>query len=339
MIRVGIIGLGFMGKMHFRCYSAIKGVQIAAICDTDKSKFEKTSGVAGNIKGAEKPLNLKGISLYTDFDKMLSESGLDAVSVTLPTYLHCEYTLKALKAGVNTFCEKPMAMSVAECTKMVEAAKAAKKLLQVGHCIRFWPEYAKLKEIVDSGKYGKVQAATFQRMSLTPTWSWKNWLMDKAKSGGAAMDLHVHDGDFVQYLFGMPKEVFSRGVKGPSKDYDHIVTSYVYRDGKVVTAEGGWIMKPGFGFEMSFNVMLEKATISYDCTRDPVFKIAPAKGEIIIPKVRKGDGYSCELEHWIKAVSGKKVARVITPADSLNSVRLALAEKKSCDIGKKVAIK
>ncbi|OHB56438.1 MAG: hypothetical protein A2Y07_06570 [Planctomycetes bacterium GWF2_50_10] len=339
MVKVGIIGLGFMGKMHFRCYSAMKGVQVTAICDIDKSKFEKSAGVAGNIKGADKPLNLKGISLYTDFDKMLAEADLDAVSITLPTYMHCEYTLKALKAGVNVFCEKPMALAMADCKKMITAAKKAKKLLQVGHCIRFWPEYAKLKEIVESGKYGKVQAATFQRLSLTPTWSWKNWLLDKAKSGGALMDLHVHDSDYVQYLLGMPKEVRSRGVKGPSKDYDHVVTSYIYGDGKVVTAEGGWIMKPGFGFEMSFNVMLEKATISYDCSRDPIFKIAPAKGEAITPAVVKGDGYSCELEHWVKAVSGKKVAKVITPMDSLNSVKLALAEKKSCDSGNKVKIK
>ena len=339
MINVGIVGLGFMGKMHFRCYKAMKNVRVAAICDTDTGKFEKTAGVAGNIKGADKPLDLKGIGLYTNFDKMVKEAGLDAISITLPTYLHCEYTVKALKAGLHTLCEKPMAMNISDCKKMVEAAKNAKKLLQVGHCIRFWPEYAKAKEIVDSGKYGKVLAATFQRMSLTPTWSWDNWLLDKKRSGGAMLDLHIHDSDFVQYLFGMPREVFSRGAKGPSRDYDHVVTNYIYGDGKVVTTEGGWVMKPGFGFEMSFNIMLEKATISYDCTRSPAFKVAPAKGEVIIPKVAAGDGYSRELEHFIKAVSGKSVPKVLTPVESLNSVRIILAESKSCATGKKVAPK
>jgi predicted dehydrogenase len=231
-----------------------------------------------------------------------------------------------------------MAMDVRECQQMMDAAKASKRLLQIGHCIRFWPEYAKLKEIVDSGKYGKVLAATFQRLSLTPTWSWDNWLLDGKRSGGATLDLHVHDSDYIQYLFGMPKEVFSRGVKGQSRDIDHIVTSYIYAN-KVVTAEGGWVMKPGFGFEMSFNVMLESATISYDCTRNPIFKIAPAKGDVIIPKVAKGDGYSIELEHFIKAVSGKSVPQIITPKDSLNSVKIILAEKKSCAVNKKVALK
>ncbi|MHB0946798.1 MAG: Gfo/Idh/MocA family protein [Sedimentisphaerales bacterium] len=338
MVRVGIIGLGFMGKMHFRCYKANKNVKLVAICDIDEKKFADKGGTAGNISGADKPLDFKGVSLYTNFDKMLKEAELDAVSITLPTYLHCQYTLKALKAGVHTFCEKPMAMNVGECQKMIDAAKAAKKLLQIGHCIRFWPEYAKLKEIVDSGKYGKVLAATFQRLSLTPTWSWDNWLLDGKRSGGATLDLHIHDSDYVQYLFGMPKEVFSRGVKGQSKDIDHIVTNYIY-DGKVVTAEGGWTMKPGFGFEMSFNVMLEGATISYDCTRSPTFKLAPAKGDVIIPTVAKGDGYSIELEHFVKAVSGKSVPQIITPKDSLNSVRIVLAEKKSCAANKKAALK
>jgi predicted dehydrogenase len=338
MTRVGIIGLGFMGKMHFRCYKTNKNVKVAAICDIDEKKFTNTGGAAGNISGAEKPLDFSGVSFYTDFDKMLKNENLDAVSITLPTYLHCKYTLKALNAGVHTFCEKPMAMTVSDCQKMIDAAKTNRRLLQVGHCIRFWPEYSKLKEIVDSGKYGKVLAATFQRLSLTPTWSWNNWLMDKNKSGGAALDLHIHDSDYVQYLFGMPKEVSARGVKGPSGDYDHVVTSYIYNDSKVVTAEGGWIMKPGFGFEMSFNVMFEKATISYDCTRSPAFRIAPAKGEVIIPKVAKGDGYSIELEHFTKAVSGKSVHQIITPKDSLNSVKLLLAEKKSCDKSKNIKL-
>jgi predicted dehydrogenase len=67
MTKVGIIGLGFMGKMHFRCYQALDGVGVVAICDTDKAKFEDTGGMAGNIEGAEAPLDLSGIGLYDDF--------------------------------------------------------------------------------------------------------------------------------------------------------------------------------------------------------------------------------------------------------------------------------
>jgi len=337
MIRVGIVGLGFMGKMHFRCYKALKNVKLVAICDIDEKKFEETGGTAGNISGAEKPLDFSGVSFYTNFDKMLKEANLDAVSITLPTYLHAKFTLKALKAGLNVLCEKPMAMNVKECRQMMDAAKQSKKLLQIGHCIRFWPEYAATKKIIDSGKYGKVLSATFQRLSLTPTWSWDNWLLDGPRSGGATLDLHIHDSDYVQYVFGMPKEVFSRGAKGQSRDFDHIVTNYIY-NGKVVTAEGGWVMTPNFGFEMSFNIALEKATIVYNCTQSPAFKICPLKGEIITPKVEAGDGYSLEIAHFIKAVAGKSVPKILTPTQSCDSVKLIEAEKKSARSGRKVAI-
>lgn len=339
MIRVGITGLGFMGKMHFRCYKALEDVKLVAICDIDENKFKDASGTAGNIEGAEEPLDFTGVEFFTDFDKMLSEAKLDAVSIALPTYMHSDFTVKALNAGLNVLCEKPMALNPQQCEQMIAAADKSGKVLQIGHCIRFWPEYAKTKEIIDSGKYGKVKAATFQRLSMTPVWSVDNWLMDGSRSGGALMDLHIHDSDFVQYLFGMPKAVCTHAIKGPSGDFDHVVTNYVYDDEKVVTAEGGWIMTPGFGFEMSFNFVLEKATIVFDCTREPMFKVCPAEGDTFTPKVQAGDGYSLEIAHFVKAVNGQKVPEITTPAQSLDSVKLVLAEKQSAQSGREVAIR
>ena len=338
MVRVGITGLGFMGKMHFKYYKAVAGAKVVAICDIDAGKFKDTSGTAGNIAGAEEPLDLSGIELYTDFDKMLTEANLDAVSITLPSYLHSEYTKKAFEGGVHVLCEKPMALNLRQCEEMIAAAEKSGKLLQIGHCIRFWPEYAKTEEIIASGKYGRVKAAAFRRLSLTPTWSWNNWLMKDANSGGAIFDLHIHDSDFVQYVFGMPKAVYTRCINGPSSDYDHIVTQYLYDKNCVITAEGGWIMTPSFGFEMSFNIILEKATITFNSTRKPAFKLCPADGDAFTPEVESGDGWSREIAHFVKAVRGQKVPEITTPAQSLSSVKLILAEKQSAQSGKEVAI-
>lgn len=339
MIRVGIAGLGFMGNMHSKCYQAAENAKLVAICDIDKNRLKGTAGVAGNIEGAEKPLDLTGVELYCDFDKMLAEANLDAVSITLPTYMHRDFTIKALEAGVNVLCEKPMAMNIAQCEDMIAAAEKSGKVLQIGHCLRFWPEYTKTKQLIDSGEYGKVKAATFQRLSLTPTWSWDNWLMKGAKSGGAMLDLHIHDSDFIQYVFGMPGAVYSRGITGPSGDYDHIITHYLYDDNRVITAEGSWIMMPSFGFEMSFNIILDKATIVYDCTRKPTFKLCLLEGEPLTPEVEAGDGYSRQTAHFLATIQGQKVPEIITPEHSLNSIKLILAEKESAQTGKEVAIK
>ncbi|MBE0700026.1 MAG: Gfo/Idh/MocA family oxidoreductase, partial [Anaerolineaceae bacterium] len=243
------------------------------------------------------------------------------------------YTCMALQAGVNVLCEKPMAQGLEECAQMAAAATESGKLLQIGHCIRFWPQYAKTKVIVDSGEYGKVLAATFQRLSATPGWSWRGWLMDGAKSGGALLDMHIHDADFVQYLFGLPEAVYCRGVKGPSAAYDHVITSYRYPDEKVVTAEGGWVMAPGFGFQMSFHIALEGATIVYDSTRSPDFKVCPQDGEVFTPAIPAGDGYGHEIRHFADALLGRPVAKILTPQESLDSVRLILAEKESAEVG------
>lgn len=332
MVRVGIVGFGFMGQMHIRCYKANKAAKVAAICDADEKKLKGGSGTAGNIAGTGEPLDLSGIGLFTDFQKMMDEAELDAVSVTLPTHMHRDFTVKALGAGVNVLCEKPMAIDQKQCEDMIAAAKKSGKILQIGHCIRFWPEYARTKQIIESGDYGKVIAASFRRLSATPVWSWNNWLMGGAKSGGALMDLHIHDADFVQYLFGMPRSVCTQGVKGPSGDFDHVLTQYFYDDEKVIAAEGGWVMMPGFGFEMSFNIVLEKATIVFDVTRAPSFKLFDSEArEAIIPEVEKGDGYSLEIAHFLKLVSGKKVPEITTPEQSLNSVKLVLAERQSAE--------
>jgi len=269
---------------------------------------------------------------------MLGAADLDAVSITLPTYMHRHYSVNALRAGVHVLCEKPMAMDVADGWRMIAAAEESGKLLQIGHCIRFWPEYAKTKEIIASGEQGRVRAATFQRLSLTPTWSWEGWLMDDAKSGSAALDLHIHDADFVQYVFGLPRAVFSRAARGPSNGDDHIVTQYIYDDDRVITAEGGWAMTPAFGFQMSFHIVCEKATIVYDCTRDPAFRICPATGDAFTPEIATGDGYVNEIKHFIKAIRGENVPEIITPAQSVDSVRLVLAEKQSAATNEPVTL-
>ena len=338
MLKIGIVGLGFMGKMHFRCYKSLENVKISAICDVDAKRLKDSSGSSGNISGAEDDLDLSNISLYSDFSRMLAEEKLDVVSIASPTFLHASQTKEALKAGLDVFCEKPMALNSLDCQQMANTARQTGRNLQIGHCIRFWPEYVQTKEIIDSQKYGLVLAATFQRLSLTPTWSWDNCFLDGKRSGGAMLDLHIHDTDFVQYVFGMPKEVFSRGLIGPSGDFDHTVTQYLYEDEKVITAEGGWIMAPGFGFEMSFKIMLEKATLLYSSVQKPTFRVCPKNGENITPEVPEGDGYSFEIQHFVDSISGKPVQAIITPEQSANSLKIIEAEKESIRTKEKVSL-
>jgi predicted dehydrogenase len=338
MKKIGIVGFGFMGKMHLNCYNALASAEVTAICDQEIERLSGSGSAQGNIEGQADAIDLSGIETYTSFEQMLKEADLDAVSITLPTDLHCHHSVRALENGWHVLCEKPMALSIADCQTMIDAAEKSQKELQIGQCIRFWPEYAKTKEIVDSGEYGKLLAASFRRLSLTPIWSAEGWIVRGERSGGAALDLHIHDTDYVQYLLGMPKAVFSQGVTGQSQKIDHIATQYLYEDGRTILAEGGWMMAEGFGFEMSFNIVLEKATLCYDMTRDPMFRVCPAGGEPFTPEIVAGDGYSNEIDYFIRTLSGESLPPVTTLANSRDTVRIALAEIESTQSGKPVAL-
>ena len=339
MLKVGIVGFGFMGRMHFRHWKLVPDVKILAICDANPNIKEDTKKAVGNIAGAEGDIDLESVALFRDLDEMLAKAKPDAISLTLPTYLHAECSEKALSQGVHVLCEKPMALTVADCDRMIQAARKSGKVLQIGHCVRFWPEYAKAKEIVAGGEYGRVVAAMFQRLGAPPGWSLDNWFIDEKRSGGVALDLHIHDSDYVQYLFGMPKSVCSHGAKGPSGQLIHMVTTYDYGEDRLIIAEGGWGMTTTFGFEMSFNLILERATIVYDLTRKPMFRICPAVGEAFTPEVADGDGYVREIEHFAKVVRGQPVEDVITLEQSRNSVRIVEAEKKSIGRKEKIMIR
>lgn len=338
-MRVGIVGFGFMGRMHHRIWKSIKDAQVVAVCDANPNIKEDTKRAVGNIKGADGAIDFTKVEVYRDLDQMLEKAKLDAISLTLPTYLHADCSENALLRGVNVLCEKPMALTVADCDRMIAAAKRSGKTLQIGHCVRFWPEYAKAKEIVDSGEYGKVVAGMFQRLGAPPGWSADNWFADEKRSGGVALDLHIHDTDYVQYLLGMPKSVCSHGAKGSAGQLIHMLTEYEYGQDKLIVAEGGWGMTTAFGFEMSFNLVLEKATIVYDLTRKPMLRVCPVEGKDFTPKVADGDGYQHEIEYFAKAVRGEIIKPIITLEQSRNSVRIVEAEKKSINNRQRVMIR
>jgi len=158
-----------------------------------------------------------------------------------------------------------------------------------------------------------------------PAWSTTSWLADEKTSGGMPLDLHVHDSDFIQHLFGMPEAVFSTA----DPQMTHIHTSYFYKNGPVVTADGSWRVTPGFGFKMSFILTLEKATITYDCTLKPTLKVYPADGEPYTPEIPCGDGYSREIEHFALKIKGEPVEDILTLEQSRDTVRLVILEKVS----------
>ena len=131
MLKVGIIGFGFMGRTHFQCWKALEDVEITAVCETNSQIANGLKKEAGNIEQAEDTIDLGAVKIYTDFDEMLNSEKLDAVSITLPTYLHAEYSIKAMSKEIHVLCEKPMALNVEDCKRMISESKNTGKILPI----------------------------------------------------------------------------------------------------------------------------------------------------------------------------------------------------------------
>ena len=195
--------------------------------------------------------------------------------------------------------------------------------------MRFWPQWTWLKTAVDDGRFGRVVGATFRRVASMPPGWFSNGLM----SGGALLDLHIHDTDFVFHLFGHPEAVFSRGYSKTSGRTDHIVTEYLYERGPaLVSAEGSWCMADGFTFTMRYTVNFERATADFDIGREHQLIVSQdGKAETIdLP----GDGYEAELVYFLDCVRSGRAPAVVTASEAVAGLRILEAEQRSIDSGR-----
>ena len=346
-VKAALIGLGFMGSTHFRIYNELAGVRVAAVADIDPVKLTgDISKVIGNIGGGDNsvPLDMTGIATYENAFEMIAETDADIIDICVPTPLHTQYLLAALKAGKHVFCEKPLCRNLEQLAEIREAVKAADGLFfNAGMCVRAWPEYDTAVKLIKSGAVGEVKSALFRRLSPSVDGNaWNNWFMKEEMAGGAALDLHLHDTDFVCHLFGRPHAVSSFGVRGvvSDKGIDHIMTAYDYGDGKLITAEGGWCAPNNVPFEMSFQIICEKAAVKLDAAGFHVYwndgKIeTPDTGDAALPT-----GWHRELEYFTACVRDNVTPDRWQKPDSIfDSLTVVMAEIESATEKKTVEVK
>ena len=340
-IRVGIVGLGMMGTTHFRGYQEIEGAEVVAVCDVSGKKLSGDwAEAAGNIDtGAAAVQDLSALKTYGDVAEFVADGEIDLVDLCVPTFQHADTTIQALEAGKHVFCEKPMARTSVLAQQMLDVAEKSGRLLAVGHVLRFWPEYLALKEMIDSRTYGAVKSAVFTRLSPRPLWSWDNWLQDPERSGGAPLDLHIHDTDTVQWFFGRPTTVMASGTF-EGNAISHIVARYPYgEDGPLVVAEGGWDYPQTFPFRMAASLVFEKAAVEFTTLTSPTLTVYEdgADGPVH-PDVPAHDGYTEELRYFVACVAAGTKPERIDPADAVAAIAIVEAEMESARTGKAVSV-
>ncbi|WP_088839343.1 Gfo/Idh/MocA family protein [Listeria sp. ILCC792] len=335
MLKVGLVGLGFMGHAHLQNYIRLMDegfpVELVAICDVDKTKHSGAQ-VEGNLEVHGKQIDFSKFRFYSSLKEMAEKEDLDYVDLCLPTYLHARESVLAMSLGLHVFCEKPMAISKAACEEMIQAAKKYDRKLMIGQTLRFFPSYQYVKETIESDRYGKVVSASFFRGGGTPKWSFENWLLQKDKSGGCLLDQHIHDVDTINWLFGKPEAVSTTGkVIFKGSGYDIVSSNYHYADGKVVNAQDDWTINGEFGFEMRYRINFDTGTIILE---NGILTDYPEEGEKFQPAINKEDGYYLEIKHFADALLNGRDPSLAVPLESAKeTISIAEHEQASADLG------
>jgi predicted dehydrogenase len=327
-VKVAVAGLGFMGVTHLRVYQKLRNARVVAVCDGGRMPVNGVlRGVNGNIQHAAKTRLGRQVKVYRDFAEMIADPEVELVDICTPTARHSAQVIAALKAGKHTLCEKPLAQNVSEARKIIQAAKASKKFLMPAMCMRFWPGWSWLKKAVTEQTFGAVHTAGLRRVSAKPVWGRAG-----THAGGALLDLHIHDTDFVNHLFGRPASIYSTGRVDASGVVNHVLTQYFYQQGPAVHAEGSWLLPDGFN--MSFTVHCERGMIDYDLARGTgALRVHENGKKPRTIKLKNTDGYAEEIAYFVNCVANGVKPSVVTAQDGLAALEICAAEEKSVRTG------
>lgn len=336
--RVGIWGCGGISAMHRRAYQRLESmgvpVEVVALCDINAANFNNEIKI--NVsKVSDAPLK-KIDHCYIDVEEMIEKESLDLVDICLPTFLHKDAAIKVLDSGINVLVEKPMAMNSEEAKEMLEAEKRSGKRLMVGHCVRFNNAYSTMRRAIQSGDYGRLISADFSRLSAVPLWRMNKGGPNKGRLDGVILDMHIHDVDYVQSVFGIPKAISAVASKNNFTYCDSVSTTFKYEDA-FVNIRGDWGLPQSFKFTAPFRVNMEYGAF-----------VGDDEGTLILHRDSKGSKTLCEpdgdssilyeIEYFVDILMNDKENTINPPEQSADTIRLVEVIEASAEKNGKTII-
>lgn len=342
MVKIGIAGVGFMGMIHYLAAAKLSAARVTAICTRDRKKLAGDwTSIRGNFGPPGQQMDLGDIHRHQEFEQMLADPEVDLVDICTPTHLHTPMALAALEAGKHVLVEKAIALTTEEADAMVAAAKKAGKLLMVAHVLPFFPEFRFAADAARNGVYGKLLGGHFTRVISRPDWS--SDIGDAAKTGGPAVDLHIHDTHFIGLIAGVPGHVFSVGNVAADGSVEYLTTSYLYGSGgPALTCSSGAVAMSGRPFVHGFELFLEKATLAHSSSGLPLTVYTP-DGKSHVPALTGGgdpiDAFAAEIQTAVDAVTTGKEPALLSGQLARDALVLCYREIESVKSGKAVAVR
>jgi predicted dehydrogenase len=341
MIRIGIAGIGFMGMIHFLGARAVQGGRVTAICSRDPRKLQGDwRGIKGNFGPEGTQMDLGDIKRYATFDEMVADPDLDLIDICTPTDRHAAMARQALQAGKHVLVEKAIALTTQDADAMLADASKAGKLLMVAHVLPFFPEFSFAAQAIRGGQHGKLLAAHFKRIISRPDWSAD--IGDASKTGGPAVDLHIHDTHFIGLVAGVPSQVFSSGVQGKDGAVEYLTTHYLYGPGgPAISCSSGALAMSGRPFVHGFEIYLEKATLLHESGVIPL-TVLTSDGQTTTPQLAGGDdpvaSFTREIQTALEGVRTGEEPDLLSGKLARDALALCHQECASVRTGRAVAV-
>ncbi len=186
-MNVGIIGAGYIGELHGQAISRVEGLKVSAVCRT----------APGDLKRIADEFQAKA---YTDYRELLADGESEIIVVATPHHLHTEIAVQSALSGKHVMIEKPLALTLQECDRILETAKQAQVKLSVGFCHRFAKAFQKTKEILDSGEIGSLVLGTATMSKFWMEGNRRSWHLDRKTGGGMWLTAGIHCLDRLSWL-------------------------------------------------------------------------------------------------------------------------------------------
>jgi predicted dehydrogenase len=340
MVRIGLVGLGFMGMIHYLAARQLQGGRVAAVCSRDPKKLAGDwRGIQGNFGPPGQMMDLSGVKKYDRLEALLADPDIDLIDVCNPTDLHPATAIQALRAGKHVLVEKAIALTPADADAMVRAVAEARRLLMVAHVLPFVPEFAYAAEAIRGGRYGRMLGGHFKRIISRPDWSAE--IGDAARTGGPAVDLHIHDTHFIGLVCGVPQQVFSTGIEERGA-VQYLTTSYLYGPGgPAVTCASGAVAQKGRPFVHGFEIYLERATLLFESGAVPL-TVLTEDGKVEQPAVPGGGdptgAFTLEIQTAVNGVTAGKEPDLLSGQLARDALVLCYKECESVRSGRAVAV-
>jgi predicted dehydrogenase len=320
-MKLAVLGLGFMGSTHIEAIQGLPDVELAAVCSVDPVQLTGDfTAIQGNLGGPGKKYDFSKVRKYTELEQAIADPDIEAVDICLPTDMHAQVAIEALRAGKHVLLEKPMALDGAAADRVLEAAEASGKTLMVAQVLRFLPPYVALRGAVVGGDLGLVRSAMFRRRCAAPAWS--GWLANPSKSGGGVFDLLIHDIDIALHLFGPPESVEASGYENLPRGIDVIHAEMFYSHGGSVLVTGGWHHPKAYPFSMEYTVVCDGGTVDFSSDGRPP-TLYGADGEAKALPLPGADGYAAEIRYFIECCREGVRPTICPPRESADAVKLA----------------